>query len=208
MDQGITLEQVQKAMTLLREQGERVSRRNVRSITGGGMSTVHRLMSLAEEEDAVLTRLSNKGISETFLSACRSEIALQTKIITENYEQQICALKTQQQELVDALADSEDNAEKLSKELSTLKATTDKEQRKAEKDLAIANESIRRLEIQIDRYITERDNIESLLEDTRADNVSKQCQIKSLKENLADQDKTIAILSSDLNWARNKLNMT
>jgi chromosome segregation ATPase len=208
MEQGITLEQVQKTMNHLRDQGERISRRNVRAITGGGMTTVHRLMGLVEKEEALKNRLTDKDISDTFITACRSEISLQTKSITEKYEQQIQTLHKHEQELIDALTESETRAESLDNELQILKSSTCRERQAAEKDLAVATESIRRLESWMSDYTSEKKESDGILEEIHKNDTRKQYRIEALEQALASQEKTISTLSNDLNWARNKLNET
>jgi chromosome segregation ATPase len=206
MEQGITLEQVQKAMTHLREEGERVSRRNVRALTSGGMTTVHRLMGMVEKEESLQNRFASKEISDAFITAFRLEISLQTKAITEKFELQIQTLNNHEQELVDALAESESRSEALFNEFKSHKSASTKERQSTEKNLAVAKESIRMLEARISDYLAERKETDMKIDDIRTDNISKQCQIKALEKALEEQEKTIATLSSDLHWARNKLN--
>ena len=173
MDQVVTVERVQNAIKHLQDLGERVSRRNVRAITGGGMSTVHRLMTLVEEEELCRERLASKEISGAFLTALRNEINLQTKMLVESYDQQIQALKTKEQELLEALKEAEGNVEKLDEELDLLKASTSKDRQKTEKDLAVAKESIRRLEAWNSELKAERKETNKTLQDLRADNIKK-----------------------------------
>ena len=185
MDQVVTIERVQSAIKQLQDLGERVSRRNVRAITGGGMSTVHRLMTLAEEEELYRKRLVSKEISEAFLNAFKNEISLHTKLLVENYEQQIKAIKTQEQEILDALKEAEGNLEKLDEELSLLKATANRDQQKVEKDLAVAKESILRLEAWHTDLKAERKESRKTLEDLRTDNIKKTQRIETLELTIA-----------------------
>ncbi len=185
MEQIMTLERVQNAIKYLQDHGERVSRRNVRAITGGGMSTVHRLMSLAEEEDLCRSRLASKEISGTFLTALRSEITLQTKGLAQSYEQQIQDLKGQEQELIDALEDAEEKSAKLEDDLNLLKESTDKSRQKTEKDLAVAKESIRRLESWQNEFKAERKEMVKTLDNLRTDNIRKTQRIETLELTVA-----------------------
>ncbi|SHJ88417.1 hypothetical protein SAMN02745165_03444 [Malonomonas rubra DSM 5091] len=181
MDMGITFEQVKRAMKHLHDLGERVSRRNVRAITGGGMSTVHRLMCLAEEQNALQDGLFANGISETFLNALRTEITTQLKSATENSKKQIDLLKARELEITEALSAAEEKAEALGKEVGQLRETKEKEQREAEKAQAVAEECIRRLGIWIDDYKAERKVLTEALETAQAENVRNKVRIEGFE---------------------------
>lgn len=187
MQQNVTLESVQKTMKHLQDLGERVSRRNVRAITGGGMSTVHRLMSVVEEQEALQDGLFANGISETFLAALKNEIAQQLKSTTENYQTQIRKLKTREQEIIEALAAVEEKNADIDRELIQLKETSSREQHEAEKAQAVAQESIRRLENWIEDYKTERKELSAALEAARAENISSKRRIENLEKDLKRQ---------------------
>ena len=63
MKSPLTLENVQQAVDQLKKQGKRISRRNVLAITGGGMSTVRRLMIQVEEFDVQKALAASAGLS-------------------------------------------------------------------------------------------------------------------------------------------------
>ena len=75
MKSSLTLENVQQAIVQLQQKGERISRRNVLAITGGGMSTVHRLMIQVEDIDAQKAMAATTGLSTSLLVAINTEIA-------------------------------------------------------------------------------------------------------------------------------------
>lgn len=205
MEQGITFEQVQKAMLHLRDQDERVSRRNVRSITGGGMSTVHKLMRMVEEQESLQNDLFAKEMSDSFLTAFKKEIAVQTKALTEKYEHQVESFQKREQELIEELTDLETKANTFEKKLESLKASTNKDRQQAEKDLAVARESICRLENWVTGYMTERKDIDKVLETVRAENVSRQCNIESLQMTVEKQRSHIDQLTQSLSDSRKEL---
>ncbi len=117
MKSPITLEAVQQAIANLQQQGERISRRNVLAITGGGMSTVHRLMIQVEEIDAQKALAAATGLSASLLVAIKSEIDDKVRQVTQLLNEQIQGLKQREQEALDSLSQLEDQAEDLTANL-------------------------------------------------------------------------------------------
>lgn len=109
MEQTVTLAKVQEAMKQLREAGERVSRRNVRAITGGGMSTVHRLMSEIQEAEFLQASLVDSGISPSLQKAVFEEIQGQTQKATTALYTQIAQLKEREDEALASLTQVEES---------------------------------------------------------------------------------------------------
>lgn len=198
MEQAISLEQVQQAIKQLREQGERVSRRNVRAITGGGMSTVHRLMGMVEEQAAVQGIVSAQGISDAFVNALRLEISAQVKAATENLQQQISLLKAREQEALDALEASESKADLLQKQISSIQELLAKERQDADKDQAVAQESIRRLETWVGLSKDECRELNDTIDNLKSENIALKIQVDSQGEFLVKAEKSADKLAQDL----------
>lgn len=198
MEQPISLEQVQHAIKQLQEQGERVSRRNVRAITGGGMSTVHRLMGILEEQEALQGSVSTEGISETFGNALRLEIAMHVKVATESHQQQVSLLKAREQEALEALETSETKADLLEKQISSLKELLSKERQEADKSQAVARESIRRLETWVGNSKDELRELNDTIDTVRSENIALKIQVDSLSEAMIKAEKSVDRLALDL----------
>ncbi len=205
MDQGISLDQVQQAIKQLREEGERVSRRNVRAITGGGMSTVHRMMGLVEEQDALQDTFSTKDVSETFLNALRCELSRQVKAATEGLQKQIILLKAREQEAIEALESSESKVALLEKESKDLEELGARERQEADKALAVDRESIRRLEQWTGDYVKERQDFNEALDAVKAENIAYKFQVETLGEALTNTEKSIDRLTLDLSKTQKAL---
>lgn len=142
MEQVVTLAKVQEAIKQLRNNGERVSRRNVRVITGGGMSTVHRLMSQVEEVEAFQAASLDQNISGSLQKAINAEIEMHVKKATEALHVQIRQLKNREDEALEALTRSENRVNGLEGELTELRDTLASERLEAEKRAAVASGKI------------------------------------------------------------------
>lgn len=116
----LTLENVQQAIAQLQQHGERISRRNVLAITGGGMSTVHRLMIQVEDIDAHKALAAITGLSASLLLAIKAEIDDKTGQTTHLLNEQIQRMKQRDQESLDSLALMEEQLEGLSVNLKKL----------------------------------------------------------------------------------------
>ncbi|MFO7814020.1 MAG: hypothetical protein R6V21_13730 [Pelovirga sp.] len=130
MKSSLTLEKVQQAVDQLKKQGERISRRNVLAITGGGMSTVHRLMIQVEEIDAQKALAAATGLSASLLAAINSEIAEKVSQTTQLLHEQIQGLKRREQEAFDFMALMEEQSEALAVNLK--ESTENREQERAD----------------------------------------------------------------------------
>jgi chromosome segregation ATPase len=198
MEQGVTLDQVQQAINHLRQQGERVSRRNVRAITGGGMSTVHRLMGLVEEQEVIQGSVSTEGLSEACVKALRLEIGNHVSAATESCQKQIVLLKAREQEVLDALETSEVKAALLDSELTVQKEQNARERQEAEKSLAVALESIRRLEKWVGDYLNERRELNKTIDAVKAENITFKLHVGTLGETLTKAEKSVDRFSLEL----------
>jgi len=205
MKQSVSLEQVQQAMKQLKEQGERVSRRNVWAMTGGGMSTIHRLMGMVEEQQALQGTVSTEGISEAFVCALRLEIATHVKKATESHQQQISLLKSREQEALDSLEVSETKADLLERELSSLKEQLTRERQEADKSQAVARESIRRLEIWVGNSRDEHRELNGTIDTVRAENIALKIQVDTLSESLTKTERSVDKLTQELNKTQRAL---
>jgi chromosome segregation ATPase len=182
MESTVTLVKVTRAIEHLQQRGERVSRRNVQAITGGGMSTVHKLMSQVEDNNALLVTIPAPGISKALQTAIRTEIATEIQNATEVLNAQIHQLQGREVEAIEALAEAEGKAERLSAELKTLRNQTDLVRQDAEKNQAVSAETIGRLEGIIREFDNERRDLNASLESARIE-ITK----AELKLDLANQ---------------------
>lgn len=146
MKSPITLDAVQQAIATLQEQGERISRRNVLAITGGGMSTVHRLMIQVEEIDAQKALAATTGLSASLLVAINTEITNKISQNTQLLHDQIQGLKRREQEVLDSLALAEDQAEGLAAHLNEVTQVRDQERSESAKAQAAADHAIAHLQ--------------------------------------------------------------
>ena len=140
MEQTVTAIKVQEAITQLRHNKERVSRRNVLAITGGGMSTVHRLMSQLEDADALKASAPADGISANLQNAILAEIGSNVLASTAACQEQIQLLQGRESEALDALVEAETKVETLTAELMINKTQADQHRHRTEKDHAVASE--------------------------------------------------------------------
>jgi chromosome segregation ATPase len=145
MEATVNLKSVQAAICQLRDRGERVSRRNVRSITGGGMSTVHRLMNEAEELERLKT-VDPMALSENFYNAILDEIGMQIKATTSNLQDEIRQLQARELEALEALAEVEEKKDHLAEDIKNKSELATRLQNRIETTKAIANDTILRLE--------------------------------------------------------------
>jgi len=119
MEQGVTLSKVQDAMQQLRTQGERVSRRNVRALTGGSMSTVHRLMSKIQDDDAQKAQQPESLLSPNLVKAIAAELQEKVRIATDALLEQIEQMKEQGEEILAELARAEEKNAALESSLKS-----------------------------------------------------------------------------------------
>lgn len=167
MERTITLHKVQAAIRELRDNGERVSRRNVLAITGGGMSTVHQLMSQVEDLEALQASVPDPNISEELRKVLLVEIGTQVKKATETLQEQIRQLQGREQEALEALAAFEARTEKLSQALMAARGEVEKERLAKEKAGAVAAETIARQEKMVSGLRAEKMQLNSSLESER-----------------------------------------
>jgi len=178
MGETLTLENVRKAMQKLKGEGERVSRRNVLAVTGGSMSTVHRLMGRIEDIEASEAVMVTTRISDALHKALREEIAQHVQLTTSALEEQIRLLQDREKEALDALAAVELRAEKLSDELETLRHNAGREQQRFEQEHAIAQATIARLENELSRHQADNTQLIEAAEAAKGETARVQLQIE------------------------------
>ena len=69
----------------MQKHGERISRRNVLAPTGGGMSTLHKLMSQVEDVEALKASASASVLSESLVNTVLAETGRQVQIAREPF---------------------------------------------------------------------------------------------------------------------------
>ena len=195
MEQTVTLMKVNDAIENLRQRGERISRRNVQSLIGGGMSTVHKLMSRIEDNEAILLGVP-AGISSTLQTAIRTEIGEQIQQATKVLSEQIQLLQRRESEALEALAEMEIKAETLSVDLRDLRGEYALERNKAEKNQAVSNETINRLETVASGFEKERLTLNEAAASAKIDAAKAQ-----LLADLANQDSEKTAASLELKKA-------
>ena len=195
MEQTVTLMKVNDAIENLRQRGERISRRNVQSLIGGGMSTVHKLMSRIEDNEAILLGVP-AGISSTLQTAIRTEISEQIQQATKVLNEQIQLLQRRESEALEALAEMEIKAETLSVDLRDLRGEYALERNKAEKNQAVSNETINRLETVASGFEKERLTLNEAAASAKIDAAKAQ-----LLADLANQDSEKTAASLELKKA-------
>lgn len=182
MEQTVDLKKIQNAIEHLRAQGERVSRRNVRSITGGGMSTVHRLMSEVEDFEALQAIAPKDGISEHLHKTILAEIGVQIKQTTEKLHEQIRQLKTREAEALDALAEVEEKNKRLIAELGELTQRVSLLQKSSETAETVTEDIIKRLEQTVTDLNQERQRLNEEKEAVKIKLAKAQLQIETAEK--------------------------
>jgi chromosome segregation ATPase len=195
MEQTVNLKKVQSAILHLRAQGERVSRRNVRSITGGGMSTVHKLMSEVEDFEALQAIAPKDGISELLHNTILAEMGEQIKQATAKLQEQIRQLQTRESEALDALAEVETINERLEAELEETTQQASQLQKSFETAETVAKDTIDRLEQSIIDLHPERQRCNEDKEATKIELVKTQLQIEAAQQTANNaEEKNVQLL--------------
>lgn len=178
MERTVDLRRVFEALKQLREQGERVSRRNVQALVGGSMTTVNRLMdeALAMERAASVPRTAD--LSEGLIGAILGEIGDRIKRATQELEMRVEELTAREKEILAGLEREEERVVALEKELAFSKRCAAEERQVAEKAAAVSAEHQRSLKEQYDKLLTERDNLVRSGEVARTESAKAQLQIE------------------------------
>jgi chromosome segregation ATPase len=150
MEVILTIDEVRGAIQKLKGEGERVTRRNVLAVTGGSMSTVHRMMSQIEDTEAKAAASSFGGISESLNRAIREEVDQNIQKETKVLQDQIALLRDREKQALDALAAVELRADRLAQDLESTRSKTGQEKIELEKCMAVARETILSLEQKVD----------------------------------------------------------
>lgn len=198
MEQAVNLKKVQTAIDQLRDRGERVSRRNVRAITGGGMSTVHKLMSEAEDYEALRSMAPQRGISETLLKAIQAEIGGQVKIATTALREQVISLQQREAEALEALTEIEAKNETLAADLETVTQQTLQKQQEMVTAKAVAAETICRLEQTVIDLQYERQKLTTTLEEVRISAAQTTLQIEVAEQAAGKAENNVERLEREL----------
>ena len=183
MEATVNLKSVQAAICQLRERRERVSRRNVRAITGGGMSTVHRLMNEVEELERLKT-VSSMAISENLHNAILAEIGLQVQMATSNLQEDIRHLQEKEAEALEALADVEISKESLAEELKSKAELASRLQRKIETVQAISDDTVSRLDRTVSDLQVERTALTESIESMKIQVARSELQVTMAKQDV------------------------
>ena len=205
MEQTVTLLKVQAAIKSLRESGERISRRNVLAMTGGGMSTVHRLMSQLEDAEAIQATMPDSMISPVLQKAIRVEIETQVQRATTTIQEHVCSLQGREQEALDSLARIEEEVSVSNVELVALKKQLAEERDGAEKDKTVSMITIDRLEKAVNEGRVERQELIASVESARIGETKALMQIEQFKQASTKADTYAARLNTELLTVREAL---
>ena len=205
MEQIVTLAKVQDAISHLQKHGERISRRNVLALTGGGMSTVHKLMSQVEDVEALRASAPASVLSDSLVNTILAEIGRQVQIATVTLQEQIKHLKGRETEALEALADVETRNQEITAELAATLKQTDQERANAEKDRAVATEKIQRLEENIFQLEQERNQLAETAEASRIATAKVQLQFEQTGQVAVKAEAQSEKLTTELMKTQKKL---
>lgn len=183
MKQTVTIEQVKAAIAQLRENGERVSRKNVIAITGGSMSTVHRLLVEIEEAEArAAAAPPAEGIDERVQSALLNWIRGRVDEATGGLESKILRLEERETEALESLNTAELRIDALTEEVADAKAQADQERQTAKEAAAAASAKIVELEKVITELRRERQQLIETGAAARTESAKAQLQVERADE--------------------------
>lgn len=182
MIQQITEEDVQQAMLRLDELGERVSRRNVRSITGGGMSTVHKLMSRIEDRQSQQALVAQLSFSEALQRALQQEIEQHVRQATHLLHEQLQRMKEREQETLQNLTDIEEQAERLREERDKIKQKADQHSQQWQTSEAVMKETVSWQEGQLETYEREHRQLIQQTEQAHAEASRAQGELEQARK--------------------------
>ena len=205
MEDMLTIENVRDAIQKLKNDGERVTRRNVIAITGGSMSTVHRMMGQIEDMEAKAAAVPLGGISEALSSAIREEIDQHIQKVSTALQEQIYLLQDREKQALDALTVSENRAGRLEKELEKQILKAGQEKADLEKRLAVAKENISHLERDLESCNDERTKSQKDAELARQDASKLQFQLDRAERSLDKLETKIDYLETELLKERKSL---
>jgi chromosome segregation ATPase len=205
MEKVVTLEKVQEAINQLRSRGEKVSRRNVLAITGGGMGTVHQLMAQAEELEARESEGHPEGISMALRNAIFTEIGGQVEAATRALAEQVTKMRDREAEAYQSLAESEAKAQSLTLALAALKEESDQQRKMADTASALATEKIAQLEKAVTDLQIENKRLSMAGEDARLETVKARTQTEHAHIDLRKAETKISQLAAELDELRKSL---
>lgn len=205
---AVTIEQVNAAIAQLRERGERVSRKNVLNITGGSMSTIHRLMGEIEETEARAAAAPlTEGIDERVQGALLNWIHGRVDDATGALEAKIVRLQGRETEALEALGGAETRIEALTDELAAAQAQADQDRQAAKEAAAVAAKEIEGLGKTVEALQIERKQLieagaaarteaaKAELQVDRADAAAEKAEteLQALRERLPVAEKAAAV---------------
>ena len=205
MDDLVTIEKVRDAIQKLKNDGERVTRRNVIAVTGGSMSTVHRLMGQIEDLEARAAATPLGGISETLTRAILEEIELNTRKVATALRDQVSLLQEREKQALEALSSTELRASRLEKDHEKFRGEAGQGRVVLEKNLAVALERVSHLENDLVLCHEERTKSQEAAELARQDVSKLQFQLEQSEQLIGKQDRKIENLESEISKERKAL---
>lgn len=178
METQVMLEDVMRAIEALRERGEKVTRRGVLAITGGGMTRVHRLMGevLEIEERSAKAPVAEIGI--TLNKAILAEIGERVQEATSEMERIVNNQKERNRELLTDMEALEGQFQKQSEVLAQCEQALEKERQDTKLAAAVAAKENQELRNRIEALEIERRQLIEAGESSRAELAKVQYQIE------------------------------
>ena len=165
----ITLDEVADAVYQLREDGEKVSERNILPITGGSLSTIKKMLTRFLDEEAQQEQFNTIGKNLTL--ALIAEINTVVDKETKSIRQKIGSARAQRDDTIKILQEIEKQQEKDVKQWTRLNAGQ--------------QEEIQRLKDALAHTKGERDNQQRELDTYRQENVDLRARATRLAEEVA-----------------------
>ena len=208
MEKIVTLEKVQDAIKALRGRGEKVSRRNVRAITGGGMGTVHQLMVEAENIESLQSTSPRDRISQTLQNAILSEIGGQIEEATLKLQEQLDRMRSREDEVYQSLDESERKVKALDSELIRVKEESDIKLKEVDKDLALATEKNNLLENSVAGLQEENKKLVATAEAAKIETAKAQTQTEHANQAATKAETRAGQLAGEVEVLRSELTDT
>lgn len=122
MEKTVDLRQVTEAVRQLRDRGERLSRRNVQTMVGRSMTTVHRLLDELLSTERAMSTVQTSIIFDGLVRVIIGEIGGQVHAATGELDLRVAELMAREQEILSGLEGSERRGATLEKKLSDVRA--------------------------------------------------------------------------------------
>ncbi|MDO3380402.1 DNA-binding protein [Geoalkalibacter halelectricus] len=178
METQVMLEDVMRAIEALRERGEKVTRRGVLAITGGGMTRVHRLMGevLEIEERSAKAPVAEIGI--TLNKAILAEIGERVQEATAEMERIVNNQKERNRELLSDMEALEGQLQKETEALAQCERILEIERQDTKLAAAVATKENQDLRTRIEALEIERRQLIEAGEASRSELAKVQFQIE------------------------------